>query len=89
MNRMPRMMLTITSSACVSVMMKESMMFSTFVTIGSRHAVLNQEHSLRMYPAPSSPMVPSIGMLRALSAMRNTHSGRTLSVRRYKDSNAR
>ena len=82
MNRMPRMMLNATSSVCVSVMMKESTMFSTFVAIGNRQAVLNQEHSLRMCPAPSNPMVPSIGRLRALSATRNTQSGRMLSVRR-------
>lgn len=82
MNRMPRMMLNATSSVCVSVMMKESTMFSTFVAIGRMQAALNHSQSLRMCPAPSNPMVPSIGILRALSATRSAQSGRMLSVRR-------
>lgn len=89
MNITLRKMFSIISSDWVKHITKESIMFSTFVAIGSRHAVLNHEHSFRMWPAPSSPIVPSIGMLRALSATRSAQSGSMLSVRRYSDRKAR
>lgn len=53
----PRAVFIKTISFCVNVRTKESIYPSIFVAAGSRQAVLNQGHNLRILPMPSIPAV--------------------------------